>query len=165
MISLPQTRAVLVRKMMEEDITPVMLIDQASFSLPWSERSYRFDLLENKAARLWVAETHADGGVSEIIGMVVLWIIVDEAHIGTLAVHPSYRRQGIGRKILERALADAETHGVLSATLEVRRSNQAACQMYAAMGFEIVGVRPRYYKDNDEDALLMTAELTQISLF
>lgn len=161
MTLLLQTSEVLVRPMVEDDIKAVMLIDQASFSLPWSERSYRFDLIENKAARLWVAETHLNGRGLEIVGMVVLWIILDEAHIGTIAVHPSFRRQGIGRKMLESALADARFNGVQTATLEVRRGNQTAQLMYAAMGFEVVGVRPRYYKDNSEDALLMTAEISQ----
>ena len=162
MISLPKTCDVLVRQMTEDDIQSVMAIDQVSFSLPWSVRSYRFDLLENKAARLWVAETNVDGEGSVVVGMVVLWVILDEAHIGTIAVHPSFRRQGIGRKMLERALGDAGIDGVSSAMLEVRRSNQAAQRMYSDMGFEIAGVRPHYYNDNGEDALLMTAELSRI---
>jgi [ribosomal protein S18]-alanine N-acetyltransferase len=162
MMSLPLTCEVLVRHMAEDDIQAVMDIDQASFSLPWSVRSYRYDLLENKAARMWVAETHVDGEETVLVGMLVLWIILDEAHIGTIAVHPSFRRQGIGRKMLERALGETGNYGVSSAMLEVRRSNQAAQRMYADMGFKIVGVRRRYYNDNGEDALLMTAELSHI---
>jgi ribosomal-protein-alanine N-acetyltransferase len=148
--------------MAEEDIDPVLAIDQASFALPWTKRSYRYDLTQNKAARMWVAESRIKGNTGAVIGMVVLWIILDEAHIGTIAVHPSFRRQGIGRMMLEKALGDALEDGVKIATLEVRRSNQIAQLMYTNLGFSIVGVRPRYYKDNGEDALLMTTELSQL---
>jgi ribosomal-protein-alanine N-acetyltransferase len=84
-------------------------------------------------------------------------VIVDEAHIGSLAVHPDYRRLGIARALLVRSLAAAAGRGATQATLEVRRSNLAAQALYRRFGFEVVGMRPRYYRDNQEDALLMTA--------
>jgi ribosomal-protein-alanine N-acetyltransferase len=159
MMCLPDTSTLLVRPMIKRDIKSVMAIDKSSFSLPWSERSYRYDLTQNKTARMWVAELKLGIESYEVVGMVVMWIIMDEAHIGTIAVHPDHRRQGIAQKLMKKALEDAKKCGAKTITLEVRRSNQAAQAMYAGMGFSIVGTRPRYYKDNAEDALLMTVEI------
>jgi len=80
-----------IRKMTLDDLPQVIAIDQVSFSLPWPERSFRFEITDNPASRCWVIE--GEGG--RIIGMLVLWLIVDEAHIATIAVHADYRRQGI----------------------------------------------------------------------
>ena len=88
--------------------------------------------------------------------MLVLWLIVDEAHVATIATHPDFRRQGIGEKILTVALKDAAKAGATHALLEVRATNEAAQTMYRKFGFEAVGRRPKYYKDNGEDAILMT---------
>jgi len=143
--------AVTLRHMTLEDVPTVAELDQMSFSLPWPERSFRFEVTENDCSRCWVAE--ADG---RIVGMLVLWVIVDEAHIATIAVHPDYRRQGVGEHILRETLKSAKVEGVVRATLEVRAGNMAAREMYRKFGFEIVGTRPRYYKDNNEDAILLT---------
>jgi ribosomal-protein-alanine N-acetyltransferase len=144
---------VLIRRMRLEDIPAVHEIDMLSFSLPWPERSFRFELTENLVSRGWVTEV--DG---QIAAMLVLWLIIDEAHIATLAVHPDFRRQGIGEKILIHALVAAQDEGVRRAFLEVRTGNSAAQAMYKKYGFEVTGVRPGYYKDNNEDALLMDLE-------
>ena len=141
----------LVRRMTLEDIPAVHEIDSLSFSLPWPERSFRFELAENPAARGWVAE--ADG---RIAAMLVLWFIIDEAHIATIATHPDYRRQGIGEKILIHALREVHAEGARRAFLEVRASNTAAQSMYKKYGFIVDGLRPKYYRDNNEDAILMS---------
>lgn len=140
--------------MTEADLPSVLEIDRLSFPLPWSERTYRFELKDNHAARLKVAEVFENGNM-RIIGYVGFWFIVDEAHISTLAVHPHYRGQGIGEHLLQDALNDAVIRGAQVATLEVRISNEAAVRLYRKFGFEIIGERPRYYRDNNEDALLM----------
>jgi ribosomal-protein-alanine N-acetyltransferase len=141
--------------MRQEDVPVVHAIDAMSFQLPWPERSYRFELVENPNSELWVAEVQrAEGAV--VVGMIVLWVIIDEAHIGSLAVHPDYRRQGIAQALLVRSLQEAARRGATQATLEVRRSNLAAQALYHRFGFQVVGIRPRYYRDNHEDALLMT---------
>jgi [ribosomal protein S18]-alanine N-acetyltransferase len=140
-----------IHRMTLEDVVDVVAIDQASFSLPWPERSFRYELTDNPASRCWVAEF--DG---KIVGMLVAWLLVDEAHIATLATHPGYRRQGIAKKILTHALRQLMDEGAVGAFLEVRESNSAAREMYHKFGFEETGRRPRYYKDNDEDAILMT---------
>ncbi len=90
--------------------------------------------------------------------MLVLWLIVDEAHIATIATHPNYRRQGIGERLLVEALTSARAEGAKRAFLEVREGNAAAQSMYLKYGFEVTGLRPKYYRDNGENALLMTRE-------
>jgi len=143
--------SLVVRRMTVEDVPTAHEIDVSSFTLPWPERSFRFEVTDNPAARCWVAEL--DG---HIVGMLVLWLIVDEAHIASLATHPDFRRQGIAKQLLVEALDKAYTEGARTAFLEVRAGNEAARKMYQKFGFEEVGRRERYYKDNNEDAILMT---------
>jgi ribosomal-protein-alanine N-acetyltransferase len=139
-----------IRKMTLEDVPTVLVLDQISFSLPWPERSFRFELTENTASRCWVAEV--DG---RIVGMVVGWLLVDEMHIATIATHPDYRRQGIASKLLLHTLWKSMDEGALTSFLEVRESNLTAQEMYLKFGYEKTGRRKRYYRDNDEDAILM----------
>ncbi len=142
-----------IRSMRLEDVPRVVQIDQLSFSMPWPEKSYRFELTQNPGSRLWVAEC-AD--LQQVIGMIVMWLIVDEAHIATIAVHPDYRRQGIAARLLTTALCNAVENQMIQATLEVRGGNLAAQTLYQNFGFKVVGVRPHYYRDNNEDAWIMT---------
>src|SRR6186713_886479 len=104
-----------IRKMTLDDLPAVVDLDRLSFSLPWPERSFRFELSDNEASRCWVAEV--DGHVA---GMVVAWLFVDEAHIATIATHPDFRRQGIARKLLTHTLLSAVKEGARSSFLEVR---------------------------------------------
>lgn len=140
----------LIRKMTLDDMPAVIELDQISFSLPWPERSFRFELTDNPASRCWVAEVD-----QRVAGMVVGWLFVDEIHIATIATHPDFRRQGIGRKLLSHTLIHAMKEGARSSFLEVREGNLAAQEMYRKFGYEEAGRRRRYYKDNDEDAILM----------
>ena len=144
---------IIIRKMTIDDIEQVIAIDRMSFSLPWPERSFRFELTDNPASRCWVAEM--DG---KLVGIIVVWLIVDEAHVATIATHPDFRRQGVAKKLLSHALRELSYEGAQSSFLEVRASNVVAQEMYRKFGFEESGVRPRYYRDNDEDAFLMTLE-------
>jgi ribosomal-protein-alanine N-acetyltransferase len=141
----------IIRRMVLDDLVEVVAIDQASFSLPWPERSFRFEITDNPAARCWVVE--AEG---RVIGMLVLWLIVDEAHIATIATHPAFRRQGIGQSLLIHAMKAVLNEGARSVHLEVRAGNEAAISMYRKYGFVETTRRPRYYKDNHEDAILMS---------
>ncbi len=143
------------RRMRLEDVEQVYAIDVLSFALPWSERSYRYEVTENQSSRTWVAEGADAQGRTQIVGMIVTWIILDESHVATIAVHPDFRRLGIGRQLLAHALLDTAKNGAIQAFLEVRRSNLAAQVMYRQFGFEVNGVRPKYYLNNNEDALLM----------
>ncbi len=142
---------VLIRKMIEADLEQVVAIDQISFSLPWPVRSFRYELDENFTSRSWVAE--CDGRVA---AMLVGWLIVDELHVATIATHPDFRGRGIGKKMLIHALRAARDEGVIRSFLEVRESNAVALNMYRSLGFVEDGRRKEYYKDNNEDAILMT---------
>jgi ribosomal-protein-alanine N-acetyltransferase len=147
-----------IRLMELGDIDQVVVIDHNSFSLPWPASAFRYELLENPSSLLWVAETL--GGVidRQVVGMIVVWYVVDEAHIATLAVDKPYRNQGIAKELLKTALRETIRRGFYIATLEVRAHNLAAQNLYRRFGFEIVGSRPRYYRDNLEDALIMTVK-------
>jgi ribosomal-protein-alanine N-acetyltransferase len=143
-----------IRRMRIEDVDQVMQIDQISFTLPWPRSSFRYEVAENKASRNWVAEVLV-GEQKRVVGMLVCWVIMDEAHIGTIAVHPDYRRQQIGERLMRQALDELIREEIIKVFLEVRRSNEAARTLYAKLGFIEDGVRKRYYKDNQEDAILM----------
>lgn len=140
-----------IRKMTLDDFEQVVAIDQLSFSLPWPARSFRFELTDNPASRCWVTEL--DGRVA---AMLVGWLIVDEIHIATIATHPDFRGRGIGRNLLSHALRSAREEGAVKSFLEVRESNEVARKMYRSFGFVEDGRRREYYKDNAEDAILMS---------
>ncbi|HLC06047.1 MAG TPA: ribosomal protein S18-alanine N-acetyltransferase [Anaerolineales bacterium] len=145
---------VVVRAMELEDLANVLEIDRLSFPVPWPERSYRYELTENPASNLLVAESN--GSIRRVVGFIGSWLIADEVHISTLAVHPSFRGLGLGKTLLEAILDQTARRGAEIATLEVRVSNTTAIDLYRKTGFEVVGRRPGYYRDNGEDALLMT---------
>lgn len=161
----PCTVEVRIRPMQAADLDTVHAIDCLSFSLPWPANAFRYELLENERSLLWVAEVETASGEKQVVGDIVLWLVVDEAHIATLAVHPDYRRCGIARRLITVALTAAKQRGMQSATLEVRAGNLAAQSLYRSFGFQIAGRRRAYYQDNQEDALIMTLpDLSQINL-
>ncbi|MFQ5626775.1 MAG: ribosomal protein S18-alanine N-acetyltransferase, partial [Methyloligellaceae bacterium] len=148
------------------DIKQVAAIDRLSFPTPWPENAFDHELLRNErshflVARIitgnapWYARWRA--GARRIIGYVGYWLVLDEAHISTIAVRPEYRRRGIGAALLMAILRDAVRRGAAEATLEVREGNREAQSLYQKYGFELVGHRKGYYRDSGEDALLMTA--------
>lgn len=145
-----------IRPMKVSDIDAVREIDIRSFTLPWPRKAYHFELTENPVSYLWVAETYNSAGQLEVIGFIAMWLIVDEAHISNLATHPAYRGKGVAQELLQTALIFSIQHGARAATLEVRESNEAAQRLYRKFGFQVVGRRQAYYRDNNEDALLMT---------
>ena len=143
----------LVRPMRVDDLLQVHAIEELSFANPWPLNAYRYELLENPNGFCWVAEK--DGF---LVGMIVCWLVIDEVHVATIAVHPEHRREGIAKELVRYSLAELIPKGAVSATLEVRAGNLAAQQLYRHFGFMIVGHRKQYYKDNKEDAILMTVE-------
>ncbi len=147
-----------IRPMRDQDVAAVQAIDRLAFAVPWPENAYAHELHHSPHSRLWVAE--AEGAAErQIIGFAVLWLILDEAHIATIAVHPARRGQGIGKRLLETMIAAAADAGSRLITLEVRAGNHIAQGLYRAYGFRVVGRRPHYYNDNREDALIMTRYL------
>jgi ribosomal-protein-alanine N-acetyltransferase len=156
-IDLPDFADIVIRRMKIDDLEQVHAIDVLSFAMPWPPSSYRFELLENPASLSWVVEAILPDGKPRVVGMSVIWLVKDEAHIATIAVHPDFRRNGIGRKLLVEILRECIGNGAKQATLEVRANNIAAQNLYRDFGFEVVNRRLRYYSDNNEDALMMTA--------
>ena len=142
-----------IEAMRLDDLGDVQRIERASFTTPWPENAYRTELMTNRLASYLVARI---GG--RIVAYGGMWLMVDEAHITTFAVHPAWRRQRIGERLLLAFLDLARDRHAREATLEVRLSNLAARRLYEKYGFRPVGLRPRYYSDNNEDALIMTTE-------
>jgi ribosomal-protein-alanine N-acetyltransferase len=93
--------------------------------------------------------------------MIVVWMIMDESHVATLAVLPEFRRRGISQRLLKAALTESIQRGARLATLEVRANNKIAQALYRGFRFVVIGRRPRYYQDNHEDAIIMTVDLQQ----
>ncbi len=156
-----------IRPMREGDLDSVLVIDRLSFSMPWPKSAYLRDLKKNPDALLWVAEEISQESGIKVVGMIDVWIIEEEAHIATLAVHPDYRGRGIASGMLEVLLVEAYKRGACQAMLEVRASNHKALSLYDHYGFKVVHRRRNYYRDNNEDALLMNLENieNQISSF
>jgi ribosomal-protein-alanine N-acetyltransferase len=176
------TVPVVVEPMRLEDIDAVLAIDRLSFPLPWSASSYRYELTQNSHSYFFVALASPSSAAARaswrarlatlfkgsaepeavqrlVVGYAGFWYIVDEAHISTIAVHPAWRGQGVGEQLLTGLLERALDLHAVKSTLEVRVTNDRAQNLYRKYGFEEVGRRRRYYRDNGEDALLMTAEL------
>ena len=131
----------------------IVEIEQVCFTDPWSRAQFAQDL-ENPLARYWVALDH-----QKIAGYGGLWQVCGEGQIINIAVRPEYRRQGLGRQIMEQMIAFGRQNGLFEMTLEVRESNLPARALYTACGFIQVGARPGYYADNGEAAILMTKTL------
>ena len=166
-----------VEPMQWGDVPQVMAIERRSFTLPWSEYTYRHELLDNRNAHYFVAR-RLDGHVpsrpaswrerflkrglfkreekAPIVGYGGFWIVIDEAHISTIASDAQWRGQGIGELMLLAMIERSIELGAHEVTLEVRVSNTVAQNLYRKYGFEDVGRRPGYYRDNNEDANLMT---------
>jgi len=142
-----------IRPMTFDDLPAVHLIERASFTTPWPPHAYRQELATNRLAHYLVAVRQG-----EIVAYGGVWVMVDEAHVTTFAVHPRYRRQGIGERLLLALLDLSIERHAREATLEVRLSNLPARRLYEKYGFRPVGIRPRYYSDNGEDGLIMTTE-------
>jgi [ribosomal protein S18]-alanine N-acetyltransferase len=146
----------ILRPMSLADLNQVEAIDQVSFPTPWPKEAFHYELQRNPNSLCWVAERAEPDQAPIVVATIVVWLILDEAHIGTLAVRPEYRQEGIGQQLLARTLLEAVRLGTTHALLEVRVSNQAAQNLYRKFGFEEVGVRKGYYQDSQEDAILMT---------
>jgi len=146
-----------IRAMAAGDLSRVHELDKMCFSLPWPQRAFGYELEENPASSQWVAEVVSeDERESLVVGLIITWLLVDEVHIATLSVDPQHRRKKIASHLICTALRAEVARGAKSATLEVRANNQAAQRLYYRFGFQVAGRRPGYYKDNGEDALILT---------
>jgi ribosomal-protein-alanine N-acetyltransferase len=152
-----------IRQASRTDLAAMLRIEQASFADPWTVDSLSTALALERM-RVLVAEaagmgTEGGGAAPAVLGYVVALVVGPEAEIADLAVTPDARRLGIGRALLEEAIAEVATAGVRTVYLEVRESNQAARMLYASNGFAPVGRRRGYYRSPVEDALVLRRDL------
>jgi [ribosomal protein S18]-alanine N-acetyltransferase len=147
-----------IRPMTAEDLPPVLEIEKVAFKNPWSPELLRRELTHDWSTIYLAEEPDGKGGM-RILGFLIFWLVHDELHILNVAVDPVHRRRGVARAILEATLARGREHKCTLATLEVRRSNVGALELYKAYGFRAVGIRPNYYVDEGEDAIVMVLDL------
>ncbi len=164
-----ETAVYVVEPMTLDDLDQVMEIEHLAFPAPWSVRAYRFELTENEQSTMLVvrpaisrpgllaalAQRLRDSRLPRVLGYGGFWLLVDEAHICTIAVHPEWRGRGLGELLLLSLLQRGQRLGACRATLEVRVSNLSALGLYHKVGFQIVSLQKRYYADNQEDAYIM----------
>lgn len=137
-----------------DQIDEVLAIEVASFTNPWTRAMYVAEL-ENTGVSYCYLAKHTDGLA---VGFCSFWHVLDELHINNLAVLPDFRRNGVATALLGHAIAQGVHLGAKRATLEVRRSNDAARMLYERFGFTIAGVRQGYYTKPVEDALVLWRE-------
>ncbi len=133
----------------EAHIPSILNIENRTNSAPWSERSFRNELDHQHG--IFVAAIE-DG---EVIGYGGVWLVIDEAHITTISIDESHRRQGVGERLMKELLLRAKEKGMVCSTLEVRASNDPAVRLYEKLGYKTTARRKGYYPDNREDALVM----------
>jgi ribosomal-protein-alanine N-acetyltransferase len=137
-----------------DDLDDVVALEAAAFSAPWSRDTLERDLRNTDVVRVYVLR---DGG-GRMLGFCGCWFVADELHINTLAIADEFRRRGHATRLLRFVLAEATAAGITRATLEVRRSNVAALRLYGRFDFEVRGVRPDYYTQPVEDALVLWSQ-------
>lgn len=146
-----------VRQARLADVAAAAAIEREAFSDPWSVHSFR-SALDRPDVHMTVAEVRLEGGASVVAGYLVAWFVADEGEIANVAVHPDWRRRGVGAALLDDVLAAGRAAGVGAMYLEVRASNTAAQALYASRGFHPVGRRRRYYANPVEDAIVLRWE-------
>lgn len=139
------------------DIKEIMDIEKKCFPSPWPERAFREEL-----ARPWSRSiVIEDKKIKRIIGYSIMWYIYDECHLLNIAINPEYQGRGFGKLLMGTIVRYSKKMGASYILLEVRRSNIRAINLYKSFGFKIVGIRPRYYSDNNEDAFEMVLNLKE----
>jgi ribosomal-protein-alanine N-acetyltransferase len=146
---------VVIEKMKESDLAEVMAIEAISFPTPFTLNLFRMELNLN-VAHLFVARREG-----RIVGYIDYWRVGPEIHLITIAVGPDWRNHRIGSRLIEFMLEDARKNRVETVSLDVRPSNAAGLKLYSKFGFRQVGVRKKYYQDNDEDALVLGLSLKE----
>lgn len=142
-----------VRIAKSSDLDDIYELDVQTFAMPWSKEALSYDILENDNAFVIVAEYEG-----EFAGYADIWTVLDEADLNSIAVRVDFRRKGIGDAIMIAMTEMLSASGVATISLEVRVSNMPAIKLYKKYGFNECGVRPGYYLDNGEDALIMKRE-------
>lgn len=135
----------------DKDLDGVIAVEAESFTNPWTREMYVSELRDRSVCHILVVR--ADG--HPVVGFCSFWLICDEIHINNLAIHPAFRRRGLGTALVRAVLAQAATLGATRATLEVRESNVSARQLYERHGFRLAATRRAYYTNPVEDALIL----------
>lgn len=139
-----------IRKMKLADIDQVLIVEHEAFTSPWSKSTFEAEVVDNDLATYLVIEQQ-----QQIIGYAGMWLILDEAHVTNVAVLSGYRGEGVGDRLFAALIQTAREIGAVSMTLEVRATNIPAQQLYLKYGFQPYGIRPQYYSDTKEDAIIM----------
>lgn len=139
-----------VRVMTLDDLDSVLEIENSTFTTPWTRESFEKEIRNNQLAKYLVIEND-----EQIVGYGGMWFIVDEAHITNIAIDKSFRKRRLGSFLVKSMIEYAQHLGIHRMTLEVRESNIAAQRLYMKFGFKPYGKRPKYYQDNNEDAIIM----------
>jgi [ribosomal protein S18]-alanine N-acetyltransferase len=145
-----------IRRMASEDLQAVIELERAAFSNPWSPELLKRELGHEWSTILLVEEPQHTG--SGLVGISIFWIVHDEVHLLNIATAPEHRRRGVARAALQATLNEGRGRKCVLATLEVRRTNEPAISLYRSFGFRPVGVRPNYYADEGEDAIVMVLD-------
>lgn len=148
-----------VSPMAPADLDAIMPLERHAFADPWTRRMYLSDLTDNALATYRVIRSPEGSALPPILAWGGFWLLVDEAHIATIASHPDYRGCGLGQWLLVALLDRALERGAQVATLEVRTSNTAAHALYDKLGFAVAGVRRRYYRDGEDGVIMTTPPL------
>lgn len=139
-----------IGEMLPEHLDQVLEIEKMSFPLPWSRQSFEFEIMQNEFAHYIVVMND-----QKVLGYAGLWVVLDEAHVTNVAVHPDFRGNRIGFLLMKEIMRRASLKGAYKITLEVRPSNAIALKLYRSLGFKELGLRKKYYSDNNEDAIIM----------
>lgn len=132
----------------------ILFIENESFPSPWSLDAFLAEI-KRPISHLWIAQRH-----TEAVGYICFWIFAQEIHLMNFAVHPMWRRKGVGHRLLKKMVDSGVSAGRHVISLEVRPSNHGAKALYQKTGFKVIGRRPRYYDDTKEDAVIMARALT-----
>ena len=144
-------------EMDDEDIDEILDIENLCFKSPWTRDAFKQELYL-EWSKFFVAKKFTPHK-KKIVGYICLWMVTNEVHVLNLAIHPNFRRHGIATSLLSFGINFAMRAGAEVATLEVRKSNIPAISLYKKFGFEVMGLRRRYYPDNYEDAVIMSSKL------
>ncbi len=137
-----------------EDLDEIMVIEERSFVTPWTAES-----IAEEISRSWSIFRVLRDGAGELCAYLNFWVVYDELHILNIATHPDHRRNGYARLLMAELLTEARDNAANEIVLEVRRSNEGAQQLYESLGFSRIGVRPKYYGDSGEDALVYSLKI------
>jgi ribosomal-protein-alanine N-acetyltransferase len=138
----------------DTDLDAVAELEGRCFTNPWTRDALAGELARSEAARVYVARLPGE----PVAAFCSCWFVADELHINTIAVDAPHRRSGIATALMHYVMTEAARHGIRRATLEVRASNEAARKLYESLGFAVAAVRPRYYTQPEEDALILWRE-------